>query len=130
MNDLLDKLGARFKITRCKAEFFVDLQIKRDRELKTLTLFQSAYATKLLSKFHHDNCKPVSVPADPSTKFVKPDAGNKIEYEFPYREAVGSLMYLMIGTRPDLAYIISVLSNSQRILIGVTGRVLKTFFIT
>ncbi|KAG5878525.1 hypothetical protein JTB14_008930 [Gonioctena quinquepunctata] len=31
---------------------------------------------------------------------------------FPYRQAVGALMYLMLGTRPDLAYSIGFLSRS------------------
>lgn len=35
----------------------------------------------------------------------------KINHEFPYRQAIGSLMYFMIGTRPDLAYIVGMLSR-------------------
>src|SRR6201999_2007338 len=31
--------------------------------------------------------------------------------QFPYLSAVGSIMYLMVGTRPDLAYSLSVLSQ-------------------
>ncbi|CDF35378.1 unnamed protein product [Chondrus crispus] len=36
---------------------------------------------------------------------------NDSETNVPYREAVGSLMYLMVGTRPDLAYAIGKLSQ-------------------
>ena len=32
--------------------------------------------------------------------------------QFPYRQAVGALMYLMFGTRPDLAYTVGFLSRS------------------
>ena len=31
---------------------------------------------------------------------------------YPYRQAVGALMYLMTGTRPDIVYSISYLSRS------------------
>lgn len=111
MKDLFDRLSVTFKVKGSEAEFFVGIQIKRNRELGILKMFQSAYARKILCRFRHDQCAPLSVPADPSVKFLKNDANDNVECNFPYREAIGSLMFLMVATRPDLAYVVSVLSQ-------------------
>jgi hypothetical protein len=37
---------------------------------------------------------------------------DETEKKFPYLQAVGAIMYLMIGSRPDLAYSVGVLSRS------------------
>ena len=39
-------------------------------------------------------------PADPSTKLVK--STNEETLNVPYRQAIGSLMYLMLASRPDI----------------------------
>ena len=60
-------------------------------------------------------CKTaVSVPINPEHNLTKsqspsdPQGVKEIIY-IPYREAVGSLMYAVIGTQPDITYAVSYL---------------------
>lgn len=54
--------------------------------------------------------KPVACPLDINVKLQKADKCNEND-EFPYRELVGSLMYLATSTRPDIANAVSQLSQ-------------------
>lgn len=110
INKLLHELHIEFEITYRDAEFFVGLQIQIDRRSRTLKLFQKVYAEKVLERFNHLDCYPVSTPAEVGKYFSKDDA-TATNPKTPYREAIGSLMYLMVCTRPDIAYIIGVLSR-------------------
>ncbi|GBO21791.1 hypothetical protein AVEN_191902-1 [Araneus ventricosus] len=57
-----------------------------------------------------EHSKPVSTPMlKESTNIEKSD--EQSSKTFPFREAVAALMCLMIGTRPDLAYCVGVLSR-------------------
>ena len=63
-----------------------------------------------------DDAKPLSIPISPGhnlTKSHSPTNPNDIEdmRRVPYREAVGSLMYAVVGTRPDIAYAVSYLAQ-------------------
>jgi len=46
---------------------------------------------------------------DPKVKLNKLEEGEK-GTNVPYREVLRSMMYIMVGTRPDLCYVISALS--------------------
>ena len=63
-----------------------------------------------------ENSNPVKTPQDPGLKLTKNMCEGGCDHEatmahVPYRNAVGCLMYLMVGTRPDLAAAVGVLSQ-------------------
>ena len=63
-----------------------------------------------------DDAKPLSIPISPGhnlTKSHSPTNPNDIEdmRRIPYREAVGSLMYAVVRTQPDIAYAVSYLAR-------------------
>ena len=80
-----------------------------DRKIKILTLSQQTYFAKVLRSFSIVNAKVTSTPM--GTHF-KLSALKEHEVNFeakhmkvvPYSNCVGSLMYAMVSTRPDLAY--------------------------
>jgi len=54
------------------------------------------------------DCNLVSTPSSPGAKLTKSEIGtSEDDVEFPYRELIGSLMYLAVGTRPDIAFTVS-----------------------
>lgn len=111
IKELLSNLHREFQITFKIAEFFVGIQIKRDRDKKKLKIHQEVYTRKILERFNHNSCAPVSTPAEPGIKFSKDEDGPKEVESYPYREAIGSLMCLMVCTRPGIAYIVGILSR-------------------
>jgi hypothetical protein len=78
------------------------------RDDGTCMFNQSKYIGNVLERFHMQDCKPVSTPINSGTKLTK-DMCPKTDEEIsemnlvPYRSAVGSLIYLVTGTRPDIA---------------------------
>ena len=77
-----------------------------------IRIAQKQYTEEVLSRFGMENSKPVSTPLDPGTKLVKPDSCLREELEeYPFRELIGSLMYLAVGTRPDIAFAVNSLSQ-------------------
>ena len=110
VEEFMNQLSQSFQITRGSLNQYLGMNISRLDD-GSVFVNQCAYAKKILSKFHMDCANPVSTPSDKS--FVLDDTENKLlGKEVPYRQAVGSLMYLATATRPDLAYAISIVSEN------------------
>ena len=93
------------------------MEINRDRERRKLWLSQKQYLQKVLQRFGiHEDTKPVSTPLAPHLKLssrLSPTTDEEREYmaKVPYANAVGSLMYAMVCTRPDISQAVSVVSR-------------------
>jgi hypothetical protein len=110
LNSFLHDLKQSFKIVERPATCYLGLEIDRRRDGK-IKIPQEAYAKRILERFNFSNCNPVSTPmVKGSMESGKED--DETGKKFPYRQAVGAVMYLMIGSRPGLAYNVGVLSRS------------------
>ena len=99
-----------------KLHWLLGIEVTRNREEWTITLSQRSYLESITRCFGFDDLKPVSTPMEPHIKLTNaqsPSTG--AEYasmqHIPYREAIGSLMYAALGTRPDISYAVSTVSR-------------------
>ena len=73
-----------------------------------LSVDQSQYLTAVLIKFGMLDCNPTSTPLPEGISMLPAtNAEADAAHGFPYLEVIGSLMYAMMGTRPDIAYAVS-----------------------
>ena len=103
----------KFMISKFKMKYLkvVDtiLGIKVTKHEKGFILSQSHYIENILNKFQYLKIKEASTPCDLSKKLVK-NNGRSIE-QLSYASAIGSLMYAMHCTRPDIAHAVCKLSR-------------------
>jgi hypothetical protein len=117
INVLKKKLANSFAMKDLgAAKKILGMRITRDRKNRKLTLSQGEYTKKVLERFRMQNAKPVSTPLASHFKLTKemcPKTQEEIEYmsRVPYSSAVGSLMYAMVCTRPDIAHAVGVVSR-------------------
>ena len=106
----IEELKGRFKITAKPASYFLGLELKRKSD-GAIEINQAAYTKKLLGRFGMSECKPAKTPILKDASISENDDSETLT-NFPYRQAVGALAYLMVGTRPDVAYAVSVVSRN------------------
>lgn len=114
---LKDQLNSRFEMKDLgEARKILGIDIIRDRAHGTLKLSQADYMKKVLRAYNMESAKFVNTPIGSHFKLkaaTEEDlkAGEACDDSIPYCNAVGSLMYGMIGTRPDLAYAVGLVSR-------------------
>jgi transposase InsO family protein len=90
-----------------EAHFFLGIQISRDRAKHTMTLSQKKYLMEILSKFNKSSVHPVSTPAELGIRLEKNQSTAEPSAVTEYQKQIGSLMYLMTKTRPDIAFAVN-----------------------
>ncbi|KAG8486285.1 hypothetical protein CXB51_019701 [Gossypium anomalum] len=100
------------------AKKILGMEILRDRKASKLYLSQKGkgYIEKVICRFNMQSAKPVSTPLAAHFRLssaLSPQSDDEIECmsHVPYSSAVGSLMYAMVCSRPDLSYAVSAVSR-------------------
>ena len=101
-----------------EATYILGIRIYRDRSRKLLGLSQSTYIDKMLKRFSMDISKKGFIPmlhGKHLSKSMCPRTQEEKERmsRIPYASAIGSIMYAMLCTRPDVAFAVSVTSRFQ-----------------
>ena len=101
-----------------QASYVLGIQIIRDRKNRLLALSQASYIDKVLARFSMQNSKKgqlltrhgivLSKEQWPTTPQEEEDMRR-----VSYASAVGSLMYAMLCTRPNICYAIGIVSRYQ-----------------
>jgi hypothetical protein len=99
-----------------EARFCLGIAIEWDRAGRQVALSQRALIDRIATQFGLADAHPVASPMETGLKLRRPQGPPSSEAleqitAAPYRSLVGSLMYLAVGTRPDIAYSVVVLSQ-------------------
>lgn len=101
-------LSARFKMKDLgKLRHFLGIDF--DQSDNCITMSQEKYVGKILQRFNMQDCKPRSTPCEQKLNYT--DDAKLMDDVRKYREAVGSLIYVTVCTRPDLSFVVSKLSQ-------------------
>jgi len=108
------KLHTEFKMTDLgELRTILGLEILQNCTLRTLHRSETKYSKKILATHHMQACNPATTPADPHIRLEK---SRHVFEASPterrnYQSAVGSLMYAIVGTRPDISSAVSKVSQ-------------------
>jgi len=92
------------------------MRLERDRSARTLAISQEAFIDSTLARFNLLDATTATTPLAPGSHLPVtdcPTSQDEIEEMAtrPYRELVGALAWLTLGTRPDIAFATSSLAR-------------------
>src|SRR3954462_440300 len=101
-----------------EAAYVLGIKIYRDRPRRLIGLSQSTYIDKVLKRFNMHEAKKGFFPMSHGIHLCKtqgpstPDEQTRMD-KILYAWAIGSIMYGMVCTRPDVSYALSAMSRYQ-----------------
>lgn len=92
------------------AEFILGIQIMRSSD-GTVTLSQKAYLEEVLKRFGMADCRPLATPMEPNLQLEQSLDEPDPDFKRKYLQGIGSVLYAMTGTRPDIGHAVSYLAR-------------------
>jgi hypothetical protein len=101
-----------------EAAYILGIKIYRDRSRRLIALNQTTYLDKVLKRFRMEGSKKGFLPMLPGKILSKAQCPASVDdrekmSNIPYASAIGSIMYAMLCTRPDVAHALSLTSRYQ-----------------
>ncbi|EPZ32839.1 hypothetical protein O9G_006229, partial [Rozella allomycis CSF55] len=116
VEDVVEYIKTKYKIDLLgEINWFLGIGIERDGN--ELRMSQKSAIEGILKRFNMEDANEYTIPVEPKKVYSKCDSpviGSPEHQEMkdvPYRQAVGSLIYLAKCTRPDIAYAVSLASR-------------------
>lgn len=111
IDDTLKQIQDTFEITIGNSEYFLGMHVIHNRKESSIFINQRLYIEHMLTRYKMTEANPSTIPADPHVRLQSSDIEENVKPAMPYREAVGSLLFLSQVSRPDIAYAVEIVSR-------------------
>jgi len=112
------------------ARSMLGIQSIHDKGRGTLSLKQAGFIRDILATYNMQDCRSVSTPMEQRLKLETLVKTPPECQKLPYHEAVGKLLWVAMGTHPNIAFAVNYLSRFVTGTTRHTGRHLNEFFDT
>ena len=113
ISEVKTQIAAHYKTTDLgEINHFLGIHITRDHLKKTLYIDQMHYIKRMLTRYDMEQCLPMYTPFAASTILAanrEPESDTALTSR--YQQIVSSLMYVMLGSRPDICFAVNKLSQ-------------------
>ena len=113
---LAESVDGKYSITGLgEVKWVLGMLLERNHAARMISISQEAFINSILACFNLMDASPLSTPLVPGTQLSTTDCPTTQEEKDemttqPYRELVGALAWLALGTRPNIAFATSLLA--------------------
>jgi hypothetical protein len=107
-------LSTRYEMTDLgEIDSYLGVRITRDRSIRRLEIDQSRYISEIVQRFGMADANPARtpLPSGAEAHLVKHDGEATPQEIKSYQQIIGSLLYVQIGTRPDISFAVGRLAQ-------------------
>ena len=109
-SEIKDRLNKAYKMTDLgTVKRFLGLEVERYDD-GSYAISQTRYIESVLQRFRMSQANGVSTPLFKDVKLSEFTTDKTIE-QHPYLQRIGALLYISLGTRPDITFAVSTLSG-------------------